>query len=355
MIQKQINSVDDPYYILLFKLFELHYFIDMQDFTLADERIKELGQYEEFLEAELEFYYLKFRGLYLYHKSDKLGALESYKKAVILKNSFSLQDWEIAYLYYLLAFVAYEIREDVICIYYYNQASIMFEQQNNSSMIARVKNLYGMILQRLKLFDEALDVYSYALDHCYNVGNMKLLIKIHINLGKLYSNQSLSEKAIEHFKKSIDLLDETNWLIAKIEPIYLLVNEYFNINASLKCIYWLEIANKIISEQNYNTEHTIDLKILEFLLANKTNSVEFKIYLRDTAIPYFKKYNQWENIARYYNILGDYYQRQNKYKNAAHYYKMSNESLQKLILNYKSLRVYLEKPPEFKVLSGSLR
>ena len=108
-LEMTIKATNDPFHILKFKILELHYLIFIEDYERASLQITDLNQYEDLLEGELKFYFYKIKGLYLYRINHKHCAINNYCKAMEFSSSSSLQDWEKAYLYYLLSFVAHEI------------------------------------------------------------------------------------------------------------------------------------------------------------------------------------------------------------------------------------------------------
>jgi tetratricopeptide (TPR) repeat protein len=283
-----------------------------------------------------------FKGLYLYHTNNNTNAFDHYCNANKYSSSLLLHEWEKGYLYYLISFVGHELRKDSIVIYYLQKAQDIFEKQKNSYMFVLCKLLAGLTYKRFNKYDEAKEAFALVFNYADASNNIELLYEANHYIGVIYSFQGKSREAIEHFEKNFNLKENVSSLNNKLKTIYHLVDEYNKLKAPLQSLYWLEVGNELIKDSTNQTEYEIHLNTYAFLLAGKNNTDEFKLYIRDKALPYFKKRNQWECVAHYANLLADYYQRQIKYKKAAQYFQTSNKALQKLLPNFKEFPNELE-------------
>ncbi|WP_209124419.1 helix-turn-helix transcriptional regulator [Alkalihalobacillus sp. BA299] len=340
-LNKIMDKITTPYHIIKFKIFKLHYLVNIDDLKEAKRQLRELNQYKEFLDEELKFFFYKFKGFYFYRINDKKGAMDNYSIALEYIGSASLQEWEKGYFYYLISYVSHELRIDQAVIYFLAKALEIYKKLNNTYMVVHCKFLEGLVYQRIGMIEEAKESTLFVLKYGKDSNNVDLLYRANEKMGVLYSNQGDSREAIQYFEKNVKITENIP-VSSRLKTICYLVDEYKKLNAPLQSLYWLEIGNELIKENKEQDEYEFHLKTYGFLLLEKTNTDEYKLYIRDKALPYFKKRNQWENVAHYANLLANYYQRQIKYKKAAQYFETSYQAIQKLIPNFKGFPAELE-------------
>ena len=134
----------------------------------------------------------------------------------------------------------------------------------NASDINKIKFLVnkGIVLGRLKRFDEAIAVYNQSLEYCDNDDMVIYKIDILTNMGVIFFRKSEPNKSLKYYLKAYDLNKKFN---CQIKVTTILVNIgviYLNLAEYDKAIYYFELCLKTIPSSREYTKLSIFFNLI---------------------------------------------------------------------------------------------
>src|SRR5690625_809554 len=259
-------------------------------------------------ERDLYSYY-KFIGIYYKRKGLFLDALDHFKQAEKI-----IGDEGEPELFLVLALTYSYLNKILISNRYVNKAINGFHEKlyynriiecqivlnQNHYFVGDFKNNY--LLQRL-------------IESADEPTNDKTKANIYNHFGFVHYMQREYEKSIEYLLKIKQLnVNEADFLKSR----HALASIYFNtnkINLALK-----EISEGLQIAKQYNLErYTIKFKILQLSIEN--NKERLVDYLKDYAIPFFRKSGELNALKNCYRTIGNTLYDLKRYKSAAEYFK----------------------------------
>jgi len=171
------------------------------------------------------------------------------------------------------------------------------ENAKKDEYYAIITNNLGVLYFNLGVYDRAEEFYKEALDVYKQSGSTDvIIINIHNNLGNLYSYTSQPQLTEQHFKKAIEICEKNN---------YTQNTEYMSTVFNLGYLYW----------QNGDDEKA-------FAHYEKSLQLSNKIYGETNLYS-----------AYIFNALGGFYRKKNDLRRAKKYYKQSLEVFEKVLGN----------------------
>ncbi|WP_223700920.1 helix-turn-helix transcriptional regulator [Sutcliffiella deserti] len=330
-LSMSIQSVNTRTY-MYFVLFELRYFLYLNDLERSKLQIEKLQQFHDILDVEMNYYFEKFFAIYTYRLNNYTGALEHLKSAErLLQRNTIFESSEEADLFYLFGLTYSQTTKVPISITYTSKALNIFQASYDLKRSAECQVLLGICYRRIGEFDRSEESYLLAQKLSESLNNTYLQALIFHNLGKLYSMQSLHKQAIEEFEKSYYLKEDRS-LESRLNSIYCLIIEYDYLKDSGQCRKWLDTGRTLINESKELLEYEYYFSIFEYLLSD--NFEELDVQFQEAFLPYFQEQELNEPIIKYSERLALYFESCYKYKKASFYYSLCYQELKKQTFLY---------------------
>ncbi|PFA62132.1 hypothetical protein CN378_21165 [Bacillus sp. AFS015802] len=277
------------------------------------------SNYKELTDT-LKFYYHKYKGNYYYLIEEyerAKGELKEAETYYVLGNV--VNEEERADLFYLFSLVLTRLNMYRLAIYYGEKSLSIFQGVYYQKRCAEVHLLLGICYRRIRYSEEALKHYEWANFIAHTIQYTSLHSKVEQNLGYLKSFMNKSEEAIQHYLRSIELKgsDEEG----RLYSILSLVKEYYKLNQFHDVQFWLPKGLELCSKERY-PEKFYQLSYYQFALKEFPNG--FEKFMKEYALPFFKKNGSLLLYAEYSKFLGHYYQGVRKYKLAAFHLNEAN-------------------------------
>jgi HTH-type transcriptional regulator, quorum sensing regulator NprR len=318
-LEEAKDFFEDPTTVMLFRVYKIRYF------TLvgAYEKAKEI-----YLSVKEEYDHFNQTVRYLYHKhaGNLHYVLSSFQESKVdlqeaikcLPLGMKHYHDEKADTLYLTTLTYSKLGSDASAIQHANECLKFYQSTYHFKKCAEIHLILGVSYRRIKNIDEAIVHYEHAKNISAKIDYDSLLGKIEHNLGYLNSLKGNHEKAIFHFKNSLEM--KNNDQVGKLNTYLSLLIEYHKIGDNEKTEYYLEITEELAKDVHPDTikAQLYGLKIYKYLLSDRHDELE-KL-LKTTALPFFKKTNLFLYGA-YSQLLAEHYEALGRYKLAVHYYK----------------------------------
>lgn len=314
-IKKKIADIESPELSLTYDLFRMRYLLLCERFDEVRDLKEKTWQLKDHFTDELYYYYLNFSGIYFFGLNDFRKSLEYLKQAEKEAERISLGDTSMAELYYQLALLNTHLFLVSSAMNYTYKALPIFDEHYNLERCADCHILLGISNRRIRNYEQSVYHYENALKLAKSTNNKQIVAVIYHNLGYVSASQGNSDKAIEYYKKCLNI--DSSY----IRSIYLIAKEYYKLDKLSEAKKWIEKGFKI-TDGNPQKEYTYHFKILKYQI-DKTFNEEYETFLKDDAIPFFENKMQGEYVAEYTEYLGDYYFNKHQYKNAAKSYQLA--------------------------------
>ncbi|PFN66211.1 helix-turn-helix transcriptional regulator [Bacillus cereus] len=318
-----IKSSFEPY--SLFQLVNIRFLLTLGKLQEAKNLFKKISGISNNFSKEMSFYYFKFKGNYEYMNNEFENAFDSYKEAESLFNS-DTPSLEKADVLYSLGLTATKIEKHFQAIVFTNQALDIFREIYNLDRSSECHLLLGILYQRMEQFDEAETNFNWANILAKKVRNEEALGIIEHNIGHFYYLRGDKTKALDHYKKSLDLKQEHNY-DGKLITILCIIKALYNKKENRQLLLWIQKA-EILERKTKNLELKHEYKLLKHL--HNKEFEEFVYYAKKIALPYFEKNSLYRNAIYYSELLAEYFKKNQKYKQSAHYFEYCKEILKKI-------------------------
>jgi transcriptional regulator with XRE-family HTH domain len=327
MYQELKNSlIKDPDLKLLFQLYECLYFLNKKKIMAASKLIEEIDKFVELLSDKNTYYYLKFKGIYLYLTNQPHEAMSLLKQAMIQLNTIETQRWEKGYLYYLLGLVASKLWLNMVCTDYINQALLIFERIYCLRRCADCKILLAITFQRMGEYEKAEEEYHLAMILAESIHSNRLKGTILHNKGQLASLRGNSMQAINFYEESLAYKDA----LEKASTIYTLIEEYYRMQNYNRGISLVKSGMELVKDNEIYKTFAIHYQTYYYLLTKGIEDNDTMEYLTNTTVPYFLETQNWFHLMEYSEMLARAFEQAQKYKSSSYYYSLANIGLKNL-------------------------
>jgi HTH-type transcriptional regulator, quorum sensing regulator NprR len=326
LLKERVYDTNDTKALVYFVLFELRFFLLMYNLGLAKNQIEKIEQFRDIFDNEMNYYYHKFHGLYLYLNNYN-AASDHFKIAErILHNTIHFEKLEEADLFYSMGLTYSQILKVALSINYTEKALMIYQALYDLKRSAEWHVILGISYRRIEEFQKAEESLLLAYKIAKSLNDPYLKGIIHHNLGDLYEIQGESVKALEEYKNSMKYKDERE-LVSKLRSIHSIVSEYYKLGDVENCQKWIEFGTSLIQDTSQYFEYVLHFNIYDYLLNNQSNELED--YLKNVVLPYFEKIDKTSYYMKYAELLADYYKNNGKYKNASYYYSIALQASKK--------------------------
>lgn len=316
---------------------QIRYFIVTGDLDSAEEKLKEINLYKEFMNQEQFYLYHKYTGNYEYILYDYPKALKTYLLAEkIAPQNLSLS--ETGDLYYSISISASQCWEIDITSKYSVAALKIYQQEFIPKRIVECHLNIGINERRKGNFKTAEEHFKNAVNIGGKLDNDYLKFITQYNYGYLYFHVQSFELAIEHLENGLKFIpgEYTSDLLLNYCLLIKCFIETDNYSEAQKIA---EKGHNVISEKNLNLnipsnnsfkEVYIEFMCLSYLL--KGEFTEFENYLLDKLLPLLNNSKKFYEIGFFYEHLGNNYLEQKEFEKAALIYKEAKQAYKKLML-----------------------
>lgn len=297
-----------------------------QDVTPFLETLKSVK--EHFNDRQLFMFNLNL-GIYYYSIFEFQRSLEVLEGSFELLNAPTISGWERADYYNFIGTTYAKIEDYFRTIQYVSKALKYFRDQlhlhraidcylnlavayKNTNQLSKAKESY-LLGQKLA---RDLKLYSYE-DIFYH------------NLGRIYSMDGDSEKAIENYHLSLQSKHQMTIKEGKIVTILALIIEYSKMNNSIQVIRWSEKGLDILNREYQDDDTALSTSYRHHYLiyaALHSNSPEKEAILKD-AIEHFERINDYRYIHKYSVLLIDHYVTVEEFKKALDYFQKAEKAI----------------------------
>ena len=307
---------------LEYSIQQIRYFIVIGDLDSAEEKLKEMERFKEFMNQEQFYLFHKYNGNYHYILNDHEVALKTYLMAEKIAPS-TIPSSELGDLYYSIGISATQCWDTDLAFKYTDLALKIYQQEFIPKRIVECHLNIAMTQQRIGNFKIATEHFKNALTIGRKLEIDILRFTTEFNVGYSHFLFQNFEQSLHHVMSSLDFIPAE--YTADILLSYCLIIkcniELDNIDEALK---WQKKGLEIVATKNLNidspTNHAFKEAIIEFMcLAHYLNEEyeEFESLVVSTFIPSLSTHNNLYEIGYYYAMLGSIYYNQERYKESA--------------------------------------
>jgi HTH-type transcriptional regulator, quorum sensing regulator NprR len=320
VVKKDLDQTDDLIPHLFYKILCFRVLLIKGNLQDALDHMKQIQSHYKELTDALKFYYHKYKGNYYYliKEYDKaIGELKEAETCYVIGNV--INEEERADLYYLFSLVLTRLSRYRLAIFYGEKSLSIFQGVYFQKRCAEVHLILGICYRRIRYSEEAIKHYEWANFISQSIDYTSLNSKVEQNLGYLKSFMNKSDEAIQHYLRSIELKgsDEEG----KLYSILSLVKEYYKKNQFSEVRFWLPKGLHLCSKEKF-PDKFYQLSYYQFALNDFPQG--FEAFMKEYALPFFKKSGSHLLYAEYSKFLGQYYQGVRKYKYAAFHLNEAN-------------------------------
>ncbi|WP_185959639.1 helix-turn-helix domain-containing protein [Lentibacillus cibarius] len=256
-----------------------------------------------------------FHFIQLYHRSD-----DYFTKAVSLTDNRMTID--NARVFHNTSLAKQLVMGDQTLISYYTtKAYHISKSLDSSEMLARLFIIQGLQYYTNRNYEESLKKLNHAREMT-NPTNLKVQASIDYNVGKAHRGLGHFEAAIESYKKSIELNNETNEIEGTVDAYKELALIYINKRLWKEANVYLSNALKLAKEFNLYYM-MIELGYIEASVHKvRGNDMTYEKEMQKT-IDKGMNYEQYTLVRHMARELGDYFYEWRAYKKAASFFKLA--------------------------------
>ncbi|TWT27935.1 helix-turn-helix transcriptional regulator [Planomicrobium sp. CPCC 101110] len=321
---------------LEYSIQQIRYFIITGDLDSADEKIKEMERFKEFMNQEQFYLFHKYNGNYNYILNDYEQALKTYLLAEKIAPP-SLASSESGDLYYSIGLTATQCWEFSLAYKYSELALKIYQQEFIPKRIAECHLNIAINERRVGNFKTAKEHYKHALTIGQKLDNDVLKFSTEYNYGYFYFQFQNFELAIEHLENALQFIPK-EYTADVLLDYCILIKCYIELNNYDAANTMLIKGQEIIKEKNLTLdtpsnslfkEVYIEFMCLYYFV--QENFADFEDFLLGKLIPILENHNKYFEIGFYYGHLGNTYIKLGEYEKSALILKEATKAYKKLM------------------------
>jgi class 3 adenylate cyclase/Tfp pilus assembly protein PilF len=258
-------------------------------------------------------------GIAYYMQSKNIEAIQTWNKAMEIFKNIGDKTGQANILSNIGA-LYFNQAEDTKAIENYLQSLKIAEELNDSLRIATVlSNIGSVYLNKKATYDKALDYFNRALPICESLKDNNELGTVFVNIGETYYKKGEAKKALEYFKKSLEVYHESEnipYSYIYIGKVYAesgdydnaIKNQFLAYKIAKKLDGKLDIARALVglaSTYKLKSEHITAIKyFLEGIPIAK--EIKANIELKDLyqgLSESYKSVSDYSNAYKYQSLL----------------------------------------------------
>lgn len=310
----------------LFLIGKIRYLIINNKFSSAIEMINKFQKVENLLTPFQKYYYLKFKGNYLYITKKVREALEHYLLAKDLTINLNLNNLEIGDLYYSIGISSNYVYDFKLCIEYTNRALDIYTKEFELKRMAECHINLGVIYKRSGDYMSAKEEYEVAEKVSTHIQNKRLIYITKYNIGNMLYQLKKFDECFHYFESCLMYAETLN---SKLVCLLTMLKAYYKNSDLLKANHYVKEGNSLIKNFQIDAkrELIIEFQVFHHFLNNEFD--EFEELLRRRLIPLLEVKEDTVELAFYYEFLGSFYKNNKKYKEASNVLEKANENLKR--------------------------
>lgn len=325
---------------LEYEIQQIRYFIITGDLDNAEEKIKQMERFKEFMNQEQFYLIHKYKGNYNYLLSDYGTALKLYLLAEKIAPD-SIMATEIGDLYYSIGISATQCWETDLAHKYTDMALKIYQQEFIPKRIVECHSNIALTQYQFGNFKAAAEHYKNAYTICQKIDNE--ILKYTTEFNHAYTNFLLQkyEDAIEHILSAMRFIP-AEYTSDLLMCYCLLVKCNYELENGPDTKRWAKKGLEIIEAKNLNldtpTNNVFKEAYIEFMALVYLVNEDYEHFERiviQNLIPSFENNNNFYEIGYYCGHMGNVYYKLEKYEKSAKYLFKAKESFKNLMINKK--------------------
>lgn len=321
---------------LEYRIQQIRYFIVTGDLDSAEEKLKDLERFKEFMDQEQFYLFHKYNGNYHYILNDFEKALKTYLMAEKIAPS-SVPASEKGDLFYSIGISASQCWDIEMAYKYTDLALKTYQQEFIPKRIVECHMNMGVTHNRLGNYKTSLEHYINAL----NIGK-KLEIDIlrfttEYNVGySSFLNQKF-EVAISHLEVALEYVPKEYTADILLTYSYLVLSE-IELNNLSKAQYWAKKGIELIALKDLNLNSPANgvfkIAYVQFMCLHHfiiEEYEEFEKMVINHLLPSLKKMKFFYEVGYFNNLLGNVYYELGLYEKSANVLKESQKAYRSLM------------------------
>ncbi|MBT2581674.1 tetratricopeptide repeat protein [Planococcus sp. ISL-109] len=321
---------------LEFDIQQIRYFIITGDLECAEDKIKEMDRFKEFMNQEQYYLFNKYNGNYNYILNDYEQALKTYLIAEKIAPK-SISAAELGDLYYSIGISSNYCREHELAFKYSDLALKIYQQEFVPKRIVECHLNIAITHEHFGNHKLSMEHYKNAL----TIGN-KLDIDIlkfttEYNVGYSYFIYQQYEQAIPHLHSALKYIPD-EYVADSISAHCILIKSYFELGNKVKAHETKVIGLEIVKAKELRLDSPsnsafmdayMEFVALTYLLNDQEE--EFEAILLNKLIKSFENSDSFHDLGYYLGYLGKLYFRQGRYKESAEALEKSKDAYKEVL------------------------
>lgn len=321
---------------LEYRIQQIRYFIVTGDLDSAEEKLKEMERFKEFMDQEQFYLFHKYNGNYHYILNDFEKALKTYLMAEKIAPTI-VPATEKGDLYYSIGITSSHLHETEMAYKYTDMALKIYQQEFVPKRIVECHINMAMTQNRFGNFRTAIDHFQNALTIGRKLEIDILRFTTEYNLGYVYLLNQEFELSISHIETSLNFVPSEYTADILLSYCALIMAEY-ELNNMDKSIYWTKKGFELVQSKKLSLDSPTNAIFKEAYIQFMClyhfihkNYEEFKNLTLNYLIPSFKNNENFYEMGYFYNHLGNVYYNEGAIEKAAMSYKDAQKAFRNLI------------------------
>ncbi|WP_367949436.1 transcriptional regulator [Planococcus sp. CP5-4_UN] len=320
---------------LEFDIQQIRYFIITGDLESAENKIKEMDRFKEFMDQEQYYLYHKYNGNYNYILNDYENALKTYLIAErIVPNTISAA--ELADLYYSIGISSTQLRETEIAYKYSEMALKIYQQEFVPKRIVECHINIAISHEYFGNYKLSLEHYKNALTIGSKLDIDILKFTTEFNLGYSYFIYQNYEDAIMHLTNCLKFIPD-EYFADSILTYCILIKSYLELENEEKARDIIRMGLERIKNKDLRLdsptnaafrEAYVEFICLVHLLDDDEEQFESLVLAK--LVPSLEDSENYNELGYYYGHLGNINFRQEKFKESAEFMEKAKNAYKKV-------------------------
>lgn len=323
---------------LEFDIQQIRYFIITGDLESAENKIKEMDRFKEFMNQEQYYLYHKYNGNYNYILNDYETALKTYLIAERISPK-SISSAELGDLYYSLGISSINCEEYESSFKYSEMALKIYQQEFVPKRIVECHLNIAITHEQFGNHKLSMEHYKNALTIGSKLDIDILKFTTEYNLGFAYFIYQQYASAIPHLTNSLKYIPD-EYIADTISAHCVLIKCHLELGDNSKAKETAAAGQKLVQAKQLRIDSPSNAifkdAYMEFLaltyMVNEEND-KFEEIILNKLIYSFTNSNSHHDLGYYLGYLGNIYFKQERYKEAAEMMEKSRNAYREVLNN----------------------
>ncbi|MEZ0482359.1 transcriptional regulator [Planococcus sp. SSTMD024] len=324
---------------LEFDIQQIRYFIITGDLESAEEKIKEMDRFKEFMDQEQYYLYHKYNGNYNYILNDYENALKTYLIAERIVPKL-ISPAELGDLYYSIGISSTKCDEHELSYKYSEMALKIYQQEFVPKRIVECHLNIAITHEQFGNHRLSMEHYKNALTIGSKLDIDILKFTTEYNLGFSYFIYQQYELAIPHLNNSLKYIPD-EYIADSISAHCVLIKSHLELGDKSKAKEIAAVGQQLVKAKELRIDSPsnaifkdayMEFVALTYLLDDEDD--KFEEIILNKLINSFTNSNSFHDLGYYLGYLGKMYFRQGRYKESAQITEKSRDAY-KEVLNIK--------------------